>query len=87
MLTILLAIYAAIITLLFICGLIGASERDQDAALSETNYRLIVKDFIGQINEAKSRLSGLELENKRLQAVIERQDSDLETCHKLMNDE
>ena len=84
MLIIMLIVYAAIITLLFICALIGASAQNQDASLMARNDRIVVKDFIVQLSEAKSRISELEAENCKLQEVISRQDKDICTCHKLM---
>jgi TolA-binding protein len=84
MLIIMLIVYAAIITLLFICALIGASAQNQDAACIIKNDRIVVKDFIDQLSEAKGRISELEAENCKLQEVISRQDRDIETCHQLM---
>ena len=84
MFTILLIIYAAIVSLLFICALIGASAQNQDTACIIKNDRIVVNDFIEQLSEAKSRISELERENYNLQTVISRQDTDIETCHKLM---
>lgn len=85
MLIIMLIVYAAIITLLFICALIGASAQNQDAACIIKNDRIVVKDFIDQLSEAKGRISKLEAENCNLKDVIARQDKDITTCHKLMN--
>jgi len=85
MLIIMLIVYAAIITLLFICALIGASAQNQDAACIIKNDRIVVKDFIDQLSEAKSRISKLEAENCKLKEVIARQDKDICTCHKLMD--
>lgn len=84
MLIIMLIIYAAIITLLFICALIGASAQNQDAACIIKNDRIVVKDFIDQLSEAKGRISKLEAENCKLKEVVARQDKDICTCHKLM---
>ena len=84
MLIIMLIVYAAIITLLFICALIGASAQNQDAACIIKNDRIVVKDFIVQLSEAKGRVYELEAENCNLKEVIARQDRDIETCHQLM---
>jgi len=84
MLIIMLIVYAAIITLLFICALIGASAQNQDAACIIKNDRIVVKDLIDQLSEAKGRVYELEAENCKLQEVISRQDKDICTCHKLM---
>lgn len=85
MFTTLLIIYAALITILFLCTIIGASAQKQDAALFIHNDRIIVKDFLNKLAEAKTRISELETENCQLKEVISRQDKDLDTCHKLMN--
>ena len=81
---ILLIAYAVIMTILFICALIGVSTRIQDDACIIRNDRIVVKDFISQLTEAQGRVSALEAENCKLKEVISQQDKDLDTCHKLL---
>ena len=81
---ILLIAYAVIMTILFICALIGVSTRIQDDACIIRNDRIVVKDFISQLTEAQGRVSALEAENCKLKEVISQQDKDLDACHKLL---
>jgi len=83
MITILI-IYAALITLLYICSLFGAASDRQDSILSLKHDRICINDLIQQLSETKTALADLDLENANLKQVIARQDKDLTTCHKLM---
>jgi hypothetical protein len=83
MITILI-IYAALITLLYICSLFGAAADRQDSILSLKHDRIAITDLIQQLSETKTALADLDLENANLKQVIARQDKDLTTCHKLM---
>lgn len=83
MITILI-IYAALITLLYICSLFGAASDRQDSILSLKHDRICINDLIQQLSETKTALADLDLENANLKQVITRQDKDLTTCHKLI---
>jgi len=79
-----LIIYAALITILYICCIFGKAQERQDSIISLKHDRICINDLIQQLSETKTNLADLEIENANLKQVIKRQDDDLTTCHKLM---